>query len=393
MKLFLLHNCYLQSGGEDSAFLAEALMLSSYGEEVIQYTKKNYSLTGVSKFPYAFKAIWSVRTKKSLDTLLVLERPQLAHFHNIFYEISPSGYYSCRNHDIPVVQTLHNYRLICPSAILFRNGQICEECLSSYFSMPGISNACFHASKFATAAISAISVIHRFVRTWEKLVDVYIVLSEFSKNTLISAGLPKNKIVVKPNFVFPDPGFSSQVKKYALFVGRLMPEKGITTLLNAWRKCSTIPLEIIGGGLLEKDIIKFIEKNNSTKIKYRGHLLHQQVLSCIQEANFLVFPSQCYENFPLVIIEAFACGVPVIASRLGAMAEIVEDGKTGLLFTPGDAEDLASKVEWAWNHPAEMAEMGKAARREYEEKYTAERNYQMLMEIYQKAIENHRRQR
>jgi len=234
-------------------------------------------------------------------------------------------------------------------------------------------------------------IYHHWRKTFIDQIDTYIALSNFSREKFIEGGLPGEKITVKPNFVHSAQFNYNKTSNYVLFIGRISNEKGIDTLLESWTLLSGIPIKCIGvspSGISIKSV-----HQGEKSIEMLGRLDHANAISYLISSRFLIVPSQTYENFPLVIAEAFACGVPVIASRLGAMAEIVEDGKTGLLFTPGDAEDLAAKVEWAWNHTAEMAEMGKAARREYEEKYTAERNYQMLMEIYQKAIENHRRQR
>ena len=228
--------------------------------------------------------------------------------------------------------------------------------------------------------------IHRRLRTWQEQVDIYIALTEFARQKFIQGGLPADKIVVKPNFVDSAPCMREGLGRYALFVGRLSPEKGIGTLLAAWKRLKSVPLKVVGDGPLMGRIQRSVREDGVEEVDILGRGLHGEVLKMMKDARFLVFPSGCYENFPLAIAEAFACGVPVIASRLGAMAEIVEDGRTGLLFTPGDPEDLAAKVEWAWTHPQRMMEMGHEARREYEQKYTAARNYEMLMEIYRRAM-------
>jgi len=241
----------------------------------------------------------------------------------------------------------------------------------------------------ATAGVEAMVLFHRLLSTWRKRVDCYITLSEFARQLFIQGGIPLEKLCVMPNFVYSDPGKKESQRKYALFVGRLSTEKGIDILLRAWSSLGKIPLHLAGEGPRQAAINSMINDLHLQNIVLAGQISRERVFELLKSAKMLVFPSLCYEGFPLVIAEAFACGVPVIASRLGAMAEIIEDGKTGLLFTAGDPVDLAAKVDWAWNHPIELAEMGRIARREYEQKYSAEVHYKSLMAIYSQTIKNH----
>jgi glycosyltransferase involved in cell wall biosynthesis len=223
--------------------------------------------------------------------------------------------------------------------------------------------------------------VHRLLKTWQKHVDAYIVFTDFVRQKFITAGLPPEKIFLKPHFLTSDPGMKQGIGNYALFLGRLAPEKGVATLLKAWKSLRDIPLWICGKGPMEEDIRHFAEENPMVRVLPR--LSRSECFEVIKGARFLVWPSEGYcETFGLVAIEAFACGVPVIASRVGAMTEIVEDGRTGLHFIPGDARDLAERVEWSWTHPQEMEAMGHSARAEYQAKYTAEQNYTLLMKIY-----------
>jgi glycosyltransferase involved in cell wall biosynthesis len=302
--------------------------------------------------------------------------------------VSPSIYAACQEANVPVVQTLHNYRLLCPAATLYRDGEVCEECIEHSL-WRGIRYGCYRGSRSATAIVALMLAVHRERGTWTGSIDCYIALTEFSRRKFVEGGLPVEKILVKPNFIHPDPGTCGGDKGYALFVGRLSPEKRVRTLLDAWKRLhNPIPLLIVGGGPQHFEIQAYAALHNISTVRILGHMPRDQTLAAIKGARFIIFPSEWYENFPLTIVEAFACGTPVICSRLGAMQEIVAEGRTGLHFNSGDSEDLKEKVEWACTHRDRMAEMGKEARTEYEAKYTAEKNYPILMEIYHRAIAN-----
>jgi glycosyltransferase involved in cell wall biosynthesis len=224
------------------------------------------------------------------------------------------------------------------------------------------------------------------LKTWQQQVDAYVSFTEFSRQRFIAAGLPPEKIFLKPHFLLSDPEMRQQQGEYALYVGRLTPEKGIRTLLDAWKLLDNhVPLRIVGDGPNRKAFEAFKEQTGLSNVYFDGWLAPGQLHSIMKRAAFLLFPSEFHETFGLTIIEAFACGVPVIVSGLGGMVEIVDNEKTGLHFIPRNAMDLAAKVEWAWAHQREMETMGRAARAEYEAKYTAERNYHLLIEVYKRA--------
>ena len=384
MRLLLVHNYYRQPGGEDAVFEAEKAMLEEMGHEVVALVEDNARLIGMSRLSAAGRAVWSREVRAKLRGLIRETRPMVAHFHNTFLMVSPAAYSVCKEAGVPVVQTLHNYRLLCPPANFFRNGGPCEDCLGR-LPWPGVLHACWRGSRAETAVVTMMLAVHRLLKTWAQQVDLYIALTEFARQKFVEGGLPARKIFVKPNFVYPDPGEGPHRGNYALFVGRLSPEKGLRTLLSAWQLVKTTPLKVVGDGLLRRDVERFVAREGLS-VDVLGRRPREEVFRLMRQARALVFPSEWYEGFPVTIVEAFACGLPVLASRLGAMAEIVEDGRTGLLCNPGDPEDLAAKVEWAWSHPQAMTEMGREARREYEEKYTAERNYELLMQIYERAM-------
>jgi len=377
-----VHNYYRQPGGEDWVFEAEAAMLERRGHVVVRHEDRNGRIrTGVIS---AFSAIWNAGSYRRLRALARAHRPNIAHLHNTFPLISPSALYAMRAERVPIVQELQNFRTLCPGATLFRNGQVCEECIEHRSFVPAVIHQCYRDSTAGTAAVAAMLTVHNATRTWHRMVDVYVAPSDFVRRKFIQSGFPPERITVKPNPVLADPGTGEGRAGYALFVGRLSEEKGIRTLREAWQSLPDIPLLIAGDGPLNS----FSWPRNVTRL---GNQPRERVTTLMKEAKVLIVPSVWYETGPLTVLEAFACGLPVIASDLGSITERVDNHRTGLLFRPGDAGDLAQKVLWAFDHPEELHAMRAAARREFEDKYTAESNYKMLMDIYGLAIENARR--
>ncbi len=383
----MTHNYYQSHGGEDESFHAEATLLKQGGQEVVTFTRSNTDIIerGLrNKIDLFTNTIWADNSYREIIRLIRGSQPKLAHFQNIFPLISPSVYYACKSEGIPVVQTLRNYRLICSNGFFLRDGKVCEDCMGKFIPWPGIVHACYRNSVLQTAAVASMLTFHRFRETWSAQVDIYITLTDFSRRKLIESGMNPNQIMVKPNYVL-DPGIGNQSGSYVAYAGRLSEEKGIEVLLKSFKRLPKIGLKIMGDGPLRTLVKKHISENDKIKVDLMGYLPRDKGIDVMKQSRFLVFPSIWYETFGRTIIEAFACGIPVIASRLGAMAELVHDGETGLLFTPGDADDLAEKINWLWHHPNEASRMGRTARIEYEEKFTPDHNYELLMAIYQKA--------
>jgi len=392
MKILMAHNFYQQAGGEDQSFVAEMALLKVYGSSVISYTLHNNQIPEMNPLAVVRTVFWNPHVYRELRTFIRQKRPIVAHFQNIFPLISPSAYFAAKAEGVPVLQTLRNYRLLCPNALFFRAGHVCEDCLGRFVPWPGVVRRCYRGSIAASGAVAAMLTVHRALGTWSHMVDLYISLTEFARQKFIEAGFPAEKIVVKPNFVYPDPGVGEGKGGYALFVGRLSPEKGVSTLLAAWKLLrGRMALRIAGDGPLAEQVAK--TARCLPGVEWVGRKNIEDVYTLMGEASLVLMPSEWYETFGRVVIEAFAKGTPVLVSAIGALAELVDPGRTGLHFRPGDPEDLAAKVEWAWTHPRRMAEMGREARREYEAKYTAERNYEILMEIYRLAIERARGRR
>jgi len=381
----LAHNYYQQPGGEDRVFASEAALLTRRGHEVVTYTVSNDAVERMRRGRLAMATLWNRDTYHSLRAVVRRERPDVAHFHNTFPLLSPAAYRAARDEGVAVVQTLHNYRLLCANALFLRSGHVCEDCLGKRVPWPGVLHACYRDSRTATAGVAALVGTHRLLRTWTREVDVFIALSEFARRKFVQGGLPQHQIRVKPNFVDPDPGIHSVREGFALFVGRLDEQKGVSTLLEAWSASGLrTPLRIVGDGPLLDRVRRFVDVSSCAQ--WLGRLAPDAVAEQMARASYVVIPSRSYENFPLVVAEAFANATPVIASDLGAFAEIVRPRVTGLLFRPGDAAHLAEQAEWAASHPEAMAAFGCNARKEYEERYTADENYRLLIDIYRAAI-------
>ncbi len=285
-----------------------------------------------------------------------------------------------------MVQTLHNFRLLCPSGNFFRDGHVCEECVSHTL-FRSVTHGCYHDSRIATAAIAGMLAVHGLLQTWEKQVDVFLVCTEFARGRFVAAGFDETCIRVKPNFIAADPGATEGPGNTVLFIGRLSPEKGPQLLPPAWSKLpGEIPLEIAGDGPLRASLEEDCARLGLRSVHFAGWLGRAETIEQLREAKFLIVPSTCYEGFPLAVAEAYACGVPVITSGHGSLAEIVRHESTGLHFTPGDINDLAAKVAWAWAHPDEMRRMGRAARIEFETKYTAAAVLKHLEAAYRFAL-------
>ncbi len=387
-SVLLVHNRYREAGGEDRVFNAECELLERRGHEVARLVLDNseipVDLPPISRLGLAVSTIWSRRSRRRLQEIIGRLKPDLAHFHNTFPLVSPACYSICKERAIPVVQTLHNYRLMCPNGLFFRDGRLCQDCLGRMLPSPGIVHGCYHSSRAETSVVAAMLFAHNLRRTWKREVDIYIALTEFARNQFILGGLNPDRIAIKPNFVHPDPGQGSSHGEFLFFAGRFVDYKGVDVLLRAWMENDLqIPLRLAGDGpLLAK--VRLAARNHKN-IEYLGSLPHSAILREMHGAVALIFPSRVYETFGLSIVEAFSCGVPVIASGQGAMAEIVQHMRTGILFSPGDAQELAAKARWAWSHPTQLRSMRENARREFEKNYTADANYDRLMSIYQAA--------
>ena len=396
MKILMLHNRYQHAGGEDAVVQAEIALLEAHGHHVELLEAHNDEITGgLGKARAALSALYSLPGRRRAEEAISRFQPDLVHVHNFFPLLSPSVYDACREDGVPVLQTLHNYRLACPNALFFRDGKVCEDCLGQAVPWSGILRGCYRNSRSQSAGVAAMIAVHRLRDTWRR-VNAFIALTEFQKGKFIQAGLPEDRLHVKPNFAFdpgPRPGGpplgGSPLGNYVLYVGRLSDEKGIEPLIRAYvEQKLDIPLMILGAGPLREPMERWVRAEGMDGIvTFLGARDRAEVTRLMQGARFLVFPSICYEGFPMAIAEAFASGIPVLASRLGAVPDILMDGQAGWLAEPGEPRSWAESLKAAWQDHEGTIRRGKAARAAYEQHYSPDANYRQLMSIYQAASE------
>lgn len=384
-RILLVHNHYKISGGEDTVVENERRLLEEHGHEVLLYTRSNQEMetfSGIRKLALPFTSIFSLKTYREVKKMILEKRIDIVHVHNTLSLISPSVYYAAFACKKPVVQTIHNFRLLCPAATFLRKGQVCEDCVDKGLGC-AVRYACYRDSKLQSLMSVIILKLHRMLGTYGRL--FYICLTDFNKEKLLLLNhkgkerIKKEQVFVKPNFVRVSPVKSVVKKDQYLYIGRLEQLKGIHILLEAWKESPEKPLLICGSGPKEDWAHDYVRKNHMDQVTFMGQCPREKVLQLLAESKALVIPSLCYEGQPMVILESYAMGTPVIASDLGNVGSMVQEGITGLTFACGDAKALAGAVNQmekqnAWD-----------TRSVYEERYTAEKNYAMLREIYGKV--------
>jgi glycosyltransferase involved in cell wall biosynthesis len=399
LKILLAHNFYGSSApsGENTVYSAEKSLLEAAGHEVVEYTRHSDEIRGQGAWGAmkgAMSTPWNPFAFARVRRTIKRERPDVLHVHNTFPLLSPAIFHSAARSSTATVLTLHNYRTVCAAAIPMREGQPCTECLDRRSVTPALRYGCYRQSRLATLPLASMIALHRKLGTWRKHVDAFIALTGFQRDQLVAAGLPPERMHVKPHF-YPDPPSPlpwREREAKVVFIGRLGEEKGVRFLIEAWRQWGeqAPQLELIGDGPQRRELEDLAQVMNG-KVRFLGQRPFSETQKRLASAHLLVLPSVCFEGFPMVIREAFAMGVPVAASRLGSMPCLVQDGRNGVLFTPGNAEDLLRQVRGAWGEDDLLARMGAAAREEFDARYTAEANYRMLIDIYQAAIGHRRR--
>lgn len=388
MRILFVHNRYQQAGGEDRALELESSLLIEKGHEVTILFFDNQGLTEswLQKAVTFRNAIYNKGSALILRKKILAFKPDIIHFHNVFFAASPSVIKEASVQGIPVVFTLHNYRLICSNALLLRDNKPCEICVQKKLPFDGIRYGCYRKSALASAMVTLSTGIPKLRDSWHRWVDQFIVLSSFAKEKFLhsSLGATEEQLIVKPNFV-PDPGMGHETREdYFLFVGRLSTEKGIHLLMEAFKNMPDQKLRVVGEGP-EKDTLnsKYGLLNN---IEFLGSQNRDEILSLMKKSRALVFPSIWYEGLPYVILEALSTGTPILASNLGAMASLVKDGYNGLLFDPSDGEKLQSAVRSFNEVPATLYQN---ARETYLNHFHPDKHYSAVMKIYEQTIRKH----
>lgn len=382
MRIIIAHNFYQQPGGEDQVFADEVRLLQRNGHDVETFTVHNDALRGKGRLAQIGATLWNRSIARELAAKVEQYGAEVVHFHNTFPLISPAAYYATSRAGAAVVQTLHNYRFICPGALLYREGGVCEKCVGSRMSLASVKHACYRGSRATTAATAAMLGMHRALGTYRNRVDTYIALSAFGRDRFVEGGLPADRIVVKPNFLEADPGEGEGAGNYALFVGRLTQDKGVETLLQAWPLLhGDLPLKIVGDGPLAPQVQAAAASHAG--IEWLGRQPGERVAELMKDATCLIFPSRWYEGHPKTIVESLACGTPVIASNLGAIPEALPDGHD-LFFEAGNPFTLATTVG-RYLDRNEQQWYRAAARQTFFDRYTADANYRQLMTAYRAA--------
>jgi glycosyltransferase involved in cell wall biosynthesis len=388
MRILIAHNRYQQPGGEDRVFAAEADLLADHGHDVVRYELHNNSIKTTGRIKLARNTIWNPLSAEAVQLLVRYNEIEVAHFHNVFPVMSPSVYRAARDEGAAVVQTLHNFRLVCPGNTMFRNNHLCSDCIGKPVPWPSILHACYRGDRQATAVTTAMLAYHRARGTWSNSIDVYVALSEFNRSLFCRAGFAAESIFVKPNFLKLDPGPGTGKRAGALFVGRLIPEKGVLTLLTAWERIGLkLPLTILGDGPL-RDKVASVAESSGGAVTWLGWRSRSEVDAALGAASVLISPSIWVEAGPLSLIESFARGTPVIASRLGSLAEFVKPDVSGYLFDPGDPASLVEAVENFLKLPDCGLRLGASAREIFLQTYSAGPAYNNMLALYGLARKN-----
>lgn len=416
MKIVQANKFFYLKGGAERYYFNLIKLLEFHGHEIIPFSMQDernlpskYSKYFVNKINFnksnfslkkAFHVIYSLEAKKKFEQLIRDTKPDLIHIHNIYHQISPSILTVAKKHKIPVVQTLHDFKLICPNYTLYSKQELCEHC-KKYRYYKCVFRRCIKNSFWQSLLAAKEMYIHKFLKIYENNVNLFLAPSQFVKDKILEFGIiPEKQITVLPEFSFtnltschPEPFDLAQDKrregsheKYILYFGRLIKEKGIKTLIFAMKSVKSINLHIAGTGPQMQELKDLVKKENLNNIKFLGFLSQEKLKQEIHNSLFIIHPSLVYETFGLSILESYVQSKPVIASNLGALSEIVKDQKTGLLFKAGDTNDLSQKINHLLDNPSLISEMGLNAKNLVEQNYSSEQHYQKLINVYNQVI-------
>jgi len=390
MKILFVHDFYQQFGGEDSAAIAERKLLEFNKHEVLHYSRHNDEIKSYGvwdKLAFFPRTVYSSRTVADIEKLVLDFQPQVAFVHNVYPLISPSLYHVLHRLRIPIAQVVHDFRPHCANGWYYVHGQICERCKFGNH-LHAIRNRCYKDSYLLSALYSATLSVNRNAGLLNKI-DAFICLTGFYKQKMLEVGIPEHKLYIRPNFIDAATSgvpTSDGAGNYVLYLGRLSAEKGPWTVVKAFQKLRDVELRIAGTGPLEQELKKYVHDNNLTNIRFLGFQSGDAKWATINGAKFTIVPSECYENFPMVVLEYFSRCKPVIASNLGGLPYIVEDGKNGLLYRPGEVDDLIEKVRFLIDRPADIKAMGSYGRHLVETRYGPGESHSTLMNIFGRMV-------
>lgn len=390
MRVLQIHNTYQVPGGEDAVVASEKELLEAAGHQVEQWIVSNddiRDLGPVGRARVALAALWSRTSQQMLQERLHRFHPDVVHAHNIMPLLSPSIFRTCREEGVPSILTLHNYRMVCPAAVLRRDGHLCEDCIGRDFAWPGVVHGCYRGSRLQTAVSAAVYGLSRAKGVWSKDVTRFIVLTEFARRLMVRGGLDPDRLTVKPNSV-PDPGPGDRGPRereqpYMLYAARLVPEKGISVLLEAWRSAPDLPrLLVAGHGNLAPEVERAAAQD--PRIESLGQVDRKGIDSLIRGARAVVVPSQWYEGFPMTIVESLARGTPVVVSALGGMPDMVVDDEGGYTVPSGDPGAIVVACRRLADQ-ATRERLAQGARRAFGQRYSPAANRDQLVACYQEA--------
>jgi glycosyltransferase involved in cell wall biosynthesis len=380
LRVLVAHNRYQLPGGEDAVFEAETALLRSAGCEVAKLETSNAGIdTARARISAAAAATYSIEGRGQMARAIARFQPDVVHVHNLFPRPGPAIFDACVAAGVPAIWTLHNFRLACAQATLFREGRSCQDCVGRP-PFAAVIHGCYRGSRLGSASVAATIAFHRLAGTWRRKVSRFIVLTEFAQSIAIEAGVPAERIRVKPNFA-RDPGPVARERRGAVYVGRLSAEKGVDTLIEAWRSLGDIPLSVAGEGPERVGLEQLAPAN----VRFLGQLPREQVQAVVGQSQALILPSMCHDNFPLALAEAMAAGTPVVASRIAPLDRLVREGVDGALFAPGDPVDLARTVRRLFGEPTTLEALGRGARANWERAMEPEANLTQLLSIYREV--------
>lgn len=387
LTILQVHNVQLHRGGADVVLDRERDLLLAHGHQVPRFVVENREIENIGKLRAGLKAIWNREAIRQVQAAIVQHQPDVAHVHTPFPLLSPAVFRGIKSQGIPTVETVHSYRFSCINALFYREGKVCESCVGKKFSWPAIAHKCYKDSAAASTALASSLALHHLIGTFQHHVDAYLTLTDFAREKLLAEGFPAEKVLVKPNFVLGPQQPGAGGGQFAMFVGRLVPEKGIRTVVKAWQNIDpAMRLVIIGEGPLLPELQALAA--DMPNIEFHPWMPNADVLEKMRQAEFVVFSSEIYEAGPLVLMEAYSCGTPVVASDVGNFTTLVHPDRTGVRYRCGDADDLARQVNRLIEHPHLLQGMRQHAFQEYLERYSPEVNYGLLMDVYQRVMQS-----